>query len=147
MDLKEYYNDLRKTESDLESKCGQGKRYPDGVIYVTSLFHRERNSTAGRTLSATTRNAARVITDGTHREATEEEIINFLDHQQDELRRNTAAEQKNKRQYIVVVDQNDKTGENAVFGPKGSGVRGRQTPQELGANIRHGVQEPASSEA
>lgn len=101
MDLKEYYNDLRKHEARLEVK------HPDGIVYVTSVFHRERNSTAGSTLSATCRNAARVLTDGTHREATDDEISSFLQRQQDELRRNAAAEQKNKRQYIVVVDQHE----------------------------------------
>ena len=99
MDLREYYRDLHKVEAGLE------KNNPDGIVHVTSLFHRERNSTPGSTLSATTRNAARVITDGTHREATSDEVLGFLKQQQDQLRINTAAEQKNKRQYIVVVDQ------------------------------------------
>jgi hypothetical protein len=48
-----------------------------------------------------------VITDGTHREATQGEIEGFALHQQDQLRRNTAAEQANKKQYIVVVDQKE----------------------------------------
>ena len=76
-------------------------------MYVTSLFHRERNSTPGSTLSATCRNAARVITDGTHREATQEEIDGFMRHQQEQLRKNTQSEQMNKKQYIVVVDQKE----------------------------------------
>ena len=99
MDLKEYFQDLRAEEAKLE------KSHPDGVVYVTSLFHRERNSTPGSTLSATCRNAARVITDGTHREATQEEIDGFMRHQQEQLRKNTQSEQMNKKQYIVVVDQ------------------------------------------
>jgi hypothetical protein len=101
VDLKEYYRDLHAIEADLE------KRHDDGIVYVTSLFHRERNSTPGSTLSATCRNAARVITDGTHREATSEEVDAFLLHQQDQLRRNAKAEQMNKKQYIVVVDQKE----------------------------------------
>lgn len=110
MDLKEYFRDLHAKEAELE------KKYPDGVVYVTSLFHRERNSTPGSTLSATCRNAARVITDGTHREATKEEIESFLEHQQEQLRRNARAEQANKKQYIVVVDQKETSGEPAFAG-------------------------------
>jgi hypothetical protein len=101
MDLREYFGDLHAKEAELE------KKFPEGVVHVTSLFHRERNSTPGSTLSATCRNAARVITDGTHREATQGEIEGFALHQQDQLRRNTAAEQANKKQYIVVVDQKE----------------------------------------
>lgn len=101
MDLKEYFRDLHAEEAKLE------KKHPEGVVYVTSLFHRERNSTPGTTLSATCRNAARVITDGTHREATQDEIDGFLHHQQRELTKNTRAEQMNKKQYIVVVDQKE----------------------------------------
>ncbi len=104
MNLQDYFSDLRKTEADLE------RRHPDGVVHTTSLFHRERNSTPGSTLSASCRNAARVITDGTHREATPTEIEDFEARQQDELRRNTASEQKNKKQYIVVVDQKESSG-------------------------------------
>ena len=101
MNLKDYFSDLRKVEAELVGE------HPDGIVFVTSLFHRERNSTPGSTLSATCRNAARVITDGTHRRATQEEIDGFARRQQEELRRNTVAEQKNKRQYIVVVDQKE----------------------------------------
>lgn len=98
MDLQTYFRDLRATEARLT------REHPDSVVHVTSLFHRERNSTPGSTLSAVPRNAARVITDGTHREATPEEIAGFIAHQESELRRNTAAEQKSKRQYFVIVD-------------------------------------------
>jgi hypothetical protein len=99
VDLKSYFNDKRAVEAELE------RSYPGGVVYVTSLFHRERNSTPGCTLSASWSNAARVLTDGTHRLATPEEVDAFLKRQQENLRRNTASEQMNKKQYIVVVDQ------------------------------------------
>jgi hypothetical protein len=132
MDLKTYYNDLRAKDAELVLI------HPDGVVYVTSLFHRERNSTPGSTLSATTHNAARVITDGTHREATQEEIDGFLQHQQNELRRNAATEQKNKRQYIVVVDQKDanepvfagaETGKSAIVGSRGRSSGSKEQAQ------------------
>ena len=109
MDLKSYFDDLHKAEAEFE------KKHPDGVVYVTSMFHRERNSTPGRTISASCRNAARVIADGTHREASKEEVDAFLAHQEDELRRNTSAEQKNKRQYIVVVDSDRQAAPVGVF--------------------------------
>ena len=111
MNLKEYYSDLHKTEAELE------KQFPDGVVYVTSLFHRERNSTAGTTSSARAWNAARVITDATHRLATREEIQSFLQRQQEEYKRNSQSEQRNKKQFIVVVDQHEKVGEEAASVP------------------------------
>jgi hypothetical protein len=123
MDLKEYYRDLHAIEAKLEDK------HPNGVVHVTSVFHRERNSTPGTTLSATCRNAARVITDGTHREATEEEIAGFLDHQQKELRRNTMSEQKNKQQYIVVVDQKENVADSIFAGNVEVGKPATSTPK------------------
>lgn len=109
MDLKEYFKDARAEEARLEDA------HPDGVVHVTSLFHRERNSTPGSTLSATPHNAARVITDGTHREATQEEVDGFRRHQQEQLHKNAAAEQANKKQYIVVVNQHEAESPEAVF--------------------------------
>lgn len=97
MDLKQYFSDLRATEAELL------KNHPNRVVYVTSVFYRERNSTPGDTASATPSNAARVITDGTHREATEAEVKNFLAHQQQELEKNVRAEQQKKQQYVVVT--------------------------------------------
>ncbi len=99
MDLRAYFNDLRGTEAELEQVA------KDGVVYVTSVFHREKNSTPGSTLSATPRNAARVITDGTHRQATSDEVKAFFAHQRKQLEHTTKMEQLKKQQYIVVVDQ------------------------------------------
>lgn len=112
MDLKLYYQDLRATEEVLRSKS----RATDGVVYVTSVYHREKNSTAGQTLSAEPRNAARVITDGTHREATKDEVAAFHEQQQIELRKNVKMEQLKKQQYIVVVDQHQPNQAAAVHG-------------------------------
>lgn len=98
MDLQSYFKDMHTEQAKLE------KEFPEGVVHVTSLFHRDRNSTPGSTLSANHRNAARVITDGTHRRATTEEIKGFAQHQQDELVKNTHSEQLKKKQYIVVMD-------------------------------------------
>lgn len=98
MNLQEYFRDKRKIMADLD------QANPDGIVHVTSLFHRERNSTAGSTLSATVSNAARVITDGTHREATKDEVNGFLRHQENQRVAVAKAEQLKKKQYIVVVD-------------------------------------------
>lgn len=96
MDLKAYFQDLNLKQRELEEK------HPDGVVHVTSLFYRERNSTPGSTASATCRNAARVITDGTHREASEEEIEAFLERQRLQLEQNIRSEQAKKQQYVIV---------------------------------------------
>jgi hypothetical protein len=129
MDLRQYYKDLRETEAKLE------REFPSGEVHVTSLFHRERASTAGSTVSATCRNAARVITDGTHRLANEDEIREFLLHQQRELRKNTLMEQQKKRQYITVIAGEEDPVE-AITGVPGmvarKGVRIRQGPATVG---------------
>jgi hypothetical protein len=98
MDLKQYYGELAEKEEELLKSSGKNK-----VVYVTSRFYRERNSTPGATVSATPYNAARVITDGTHQLATQEEIAKFVKHQQDELTKNIKAEQSKKQQYVVVT--------------------------------------------
>jgi hypothetical protein len=113
MDLRSYFDDLNATEAKLRAKSGS----LNGEVFVTSLFHRERNSTPGNVISATYRNAARVITDGTHRESTKEEIESFKAHQQEELEKSTVAEQLKKKQYIVVVDQKE-SAESSVFRAK-----------------------------
>lgn len=121
MDLKAYFADLRATQAKLDQKA------EDGVVYVTSVFHRERNSTPGQTLSASTENAARVITDGTHREATVEEVAAFHQRQREELERTTKSEQLKKKQYIVVVDQHQPS--EAAFMPQ---VVSKSVPQGKG---------------
>lgn len=98
MDLKAYYGELSEKERELIQNSGKDK-----VVYVTSKFYRERNSTPGSTVSATPSNAARVITDGTHQLATQDEIKKFLAHQQQELTKNIRAEQSKKQQYVVVT--------------------------------------------
>ena len=108
MDLKSYYTEMREKERKLTTD------FPDGVIYITSLFYRERNSTPGCTTSATCINAARCLTDGTHRLATKEEIEAFIAHQQEELAKNTQAEQAIRKQYIVVVPSES---QQATFAP------------------------------
>lgn len=98
MDLKQYYIDLNQNQAKLEIQ------FPDGIVHVTSLFYRERNSTPGHTSSATHRNAARVITDGTHRVATEPEINDFYQRQEDQRLAVVRSEQQKKRQFVVMVD-------------------------------------------
>lgn|SRR5690242_17564318 len=120
MDLKRYFDDLRAKAAELEDK------YPDGVVYVTSLFYRERNSTPGATATANYKNAARVITDGTHREATEEEIEAFQLQQHRELEKNIRSEQLKKQQYVVVTQNAEAFAKGQVEIPR----RGRVTSQE-----------------
>jgi hypothetical protein len=121
MDLKLYFDDYKKNVAKLE------KEHPDGVVHVTSLFQRDRGSTPGSTASATCTNAARVITDGTHREATEEEIDAFYQRQQDELRKNIRAEQAKKQQYMVVMGEGNPLS-NATIVPAQHGRTEKPAP-------------------
>ena len=99
MDLRAYYNDKHAKMAELE------KSSPNGAVYVTSLFNRERNSQAGATLSATIENAARVITDGTHRLATQEEVDAFIKMQEKNRAAVARSEQERTKQVVVFVDE------------------------------------------
>lgn len=98
MDLIQYFSDLNKTQSQLE------RDLPNQPIYITSVFNRDRNSTAGTTYTASPRNAARVITDGTHRLATPVEIAAFEELQQRNLEATLKSEQRKNKQFVVMVD-------------------------------------------
>ena len=133
MDLKEYYTERRTLEADLE------KEFPEDIVYVTSVRHRERNSLAGKTLSASYANAARVITDGTHRLSTASEVRGFLDLQNQNRMRAVKAEQAKKQQYIVVMD--DKNPTDAGL----EGANHRQLSAEAGKAAAAKVAEAAVS--
>lgn len=103
MDIKEYYRDLHKTAAELERKN------PERIVHVTSVYNREKNATAGCTLSATPENAARVITDGTHREATKEEVAAFLTLQENNRIKAVKSEQAKNKQFVVVLDPDQRS--------------------------------------
>lgn len=64
----EFWQDKAKTQADLT------KRYPEGALFVTSVHNRSTGSTTGTVSAVSLDNAARLITMGTHRESTEEEV-------------------------------------------------------------------------
>ena len=97
MDLRQYFSDKREEMANLKQK------FPEGVVHITSKFYRERNSTAGATYTATIENAARGITDGTHRLSEDNEIQEFNDHQERELRKHARSEQAKRQQYMVIT--------------------------------------------
>lgn len=99
MDLREYFGDLRKTEKDLASQ------HPNRVVFITSIKNSTKNTTPGATFSTTPYNAARGITDETHRLATDEEIQAFLDHQERNRVTNQRSEASKKKEIVVVMDR------------------------------------------
>lgn len=125
MDLREYYKDLHRTEAELE------RRFPDGEVFVTSQYHREKNSKAGRTISSTCYNAARVITDGTHREATDAERESFLALQEKNRIAAIRQEQMKKQQYVVVVDPDQPANAIASRAPRMSAQSAGFQPVDL----------------
>lgn len=52
-------------------------QFPDGFCMVMSIANRERNSTAGRAVEVTVKQAAKLIVEKTHRLATPDEIEVF----------------------------------------------------------------------
>ncbi len=76
MTSQSYYADLRALGDALNA------RYPDGYLLVVSIANRLRGTTPGNTCEVTTENAARLILDGTHREATSEEIRVYQEAQE-----------------------------------------------------------------
>lgn len=98
MDLREYYGEIRQIEKNLEKKHGS-------FLHITSVKNREKNSTPGRTNIATPYNAARGIVDETHREATEEEVKAFYQHQEHCRLDNMRSEARKKKEVVVVMDR------------------------------------------
>lgn len=99
MDLTAYFAEKREIAAHLVDVYGK-----NGVVHITSLRHRESGTTAGTTLSATIDNAARVIANGTHREATRAEITAFMQHQERNRVTSMTMEQARKREFVVMVD-------------------------------------------
>ena len=102
MDTRAYFSEVRELEQRLESEHGQ-------IVHITSLKHRDKNSTAGATYSARPYNAARCIVDETHRLATKEEIAAFEELQKRNFAESTRSEAKKKQQVVVPVVMNNMT--------------------------------------
>ena len=109
MDLVEYFRNVRSEEKLLDQK------HPNRVVYITSVKNSAKNSLAGMTVSATPYNAARAITDETHREASDTEIKLFLEHQERNRLDTQRSETRKKKEIVVVMDR----GQAAGF-PEGS---------------------------
>ncbi len=99
MDLTEYFGNVRRTERELIVA------HPDRIVYVTSLKNSMRNSTAGTTVAATPYNAARCMVDETHREATEDEVRGFFEHQERNRIESQRSETRKKKEIVVVMDR------------------------------------------
>lgn len=99
MDLREYFGELRKTETRLIDK------FPNRVVFVTSVKNSSKNSTAGATYSTTPYNAARGLTDETHRESTTDEIEAFMAHQENNRVETQRSEAKKRKEIVVVMDR------------------------------------------
>ncbi len=99
MDLTEYFGNVRRVERELVAA------HPDRIVHVTSLKNSMRNSTAGTTIGATPYNAARCIVDETHREATEEEVRGFFEHQERNRIEAQRSETRKKKEIVVVMDR------------------------------------------
>lgn len=98
MDTREYYGEIRTIEKRLEKKHGMS-------LYITSVKNREKGGTAGTTFVATPYNAARGIVDETHREATDEEIKAYFEHQEQNRIQSMRSEARKKKEVVVVMDR------------------------------------------
>lgn len=86
MDIPAFRAAIRAKRSELAAD------YPDGCLYVTSLNNRLYNTTAGKVCEVTVDNAARLLTQETHRIATESEIAAFKAAAESRRLANEAAE-------------------------------------------------------
>jgi hypothetical protein len=103
MDIKQYYDDIRREKTRLSRELLAGKHaaqpepelvadeYGDSEkqptsVYMTSVRNRERNTSAGHVCLATLEMAATRIVEGTHRVASAEEIEAYLKRQQEQKR-------------------------------------------------------------
>lgn len=76
MTSQQYYSDLRAKTNALAAQ------HADGCLLVVSVANRLRGTTPGNICEVTVDNAARLILDGTHREATAEEIRAYQEAQE-----------------------------------------------------------------
>lgn len=76
MTSQQYYSDLRAKTNALAAQ------YPDGCLLVVSVANLLRGTTPGNICEVTVDNAARLILEGTHREATAEEIRAYEEGQE-----------------------------------------------------------------
>ena len=125
MDIKEYYDEIARTKARLTKdllagkhaaqpepemvtdKYGDSELLPTGV-YVTSVRNRERGTTNGHVCLVTVDLAAMRIVEGTHRVATEDEIVAYVQRQMDQRRYHESQDLKfdNKaRQFRVSIPE------------------------------------------
>lgn len=78
MDTQTYYAKIRETREEL------AKQNPQGFCLVISVANLEKNSTAGTPCEVSLYDAARLMTDGTHRVANEKEADAYRNRQEAE---------------------------------------------------------------
>lgn|ERR1019366_2285300 len=92
-----YYSDLRAKKDSLAAQ------YPDGCLLVASVANRLRGSTAGNVCEVDIANGARLLLDGTHREANPEEVQLFREAQELQARVTTDPLQAARKQFGLLV--------------------------------------------
>lgn len=97
MDIQKYYQQVRLTREELT------KQIPSGFCLVMSVANLEKNSTAGNLCEVTVADAARLLTDGTHRLATPEEVDGHRSAQDKERARISAEAVDNARKQFSAV--------------------------------------------
>lgn len=125
MDMKEFYAEVRRTKARLTKDLLAGKHaaqpepelvtddYGDTekqptAVYLTSVRNRERGTTNGHCALSTIDLAATRIVEGTHRVATEDEIVAYIKRQVDQKAYHEAADLKfdsRARQFRVQVPE------------------------------------------
>lgn len=82
MNTQEYYATLRTKQEDLSI------RHPSGFCLVVSVFNAQKQSAPGNLCEVTIADAARLLFEQTHREATEDEAAIYAEKQDAERMRN-----------------------------------------------------------
>lgn len=82
MNSQAYYAILRTKREDLAI------RYPSGFCLVVSVFNSQKQSAPGNLCEVSIADAARLLYEGTHREATEDEVAIYAEKQDAERMRN-----------------------------------------------------------
>jgi len=82
MNSQQYYAILRTKQDDLAI------RHPSGFCLVVSVFNSQKQSAPGNLCEVSIADAARLLYEGTHREATEDEAAIYAEKQDAERMRN-----------------------------------------------------------
>ena len=100
MDIKEYWREVRSTQSALQASLT-----PDNpTVHIVSIANKTKGTSDGSVCEVDAETAARMIVDGTHKVASTEQVAGWMDRQSVTLKQNQVIELERKQQFAMPED-------------------------------------------